>query len=265
MKLLRFISPETGRAVVGELRDELIYPYCEGTDLIRVLLEKRPAPDDAPALPYKEVEVLQPYVPSVIYGIGLNYTKHPYREAYRMPVKPDVPIIFTKGPCAAAGPFDCIAKPAVTKELDYEGELALVMGESGEVAGFCTANDLTMRDLQRSEKQWARAKGFDASCPFGPWITSADEAADWPSRHLRTHVNGALRQDIALGEMIFKPHEMIAAISETNTLRPGDLILTGSPFGTGISMTPPVFLEAGDTVEVEIDGLGAIRNQIVNR
>lgn len=264
MKIMRFLPPEGGSERVGEVEDQTVYSYPEGTDLMEALLEGRHAPRTEGIYRLNVVKPLCPYTPSLIYGIGLNYPSHPLQKSCGQLEKPQVPVIFLKGPNAASGAVDDIPIPPPVKQLDYEGELALVIGKNGRVVAFTVANDLTSRDLQKSERQWSRAKGFDRSCPFGPWLTSADEIADPSTLEVVTHVNGELRQHGSVSEMIFNIDEMLAAISETNTLMQGDLVLTGSPTGTGISFDPPVFLKPGDTVSVEIGPLGRIENRITN-
>jgi len=136
------------------------------------------------------------------------------------------------------------------------------MGAGGEVAGFAVADDLTARDLQRAERQWTRAKGFDGACPFGPWITTADEVAEPENLALRTWINGELRQDSNTSDLIFGIPAIVAFISETITLEPGDLILTGTPSGVGMYFDPPRFLGSGDVVRIEIEGLGVIEHAV---
>ena len=152
--------------------------------------------------------------------------------------------------------------PAIVKRLDYEGELAVVMGAGGAIAGYAVADDLSARDLQKREPQWTRAKGFDGSCPFGPWVTTADEVAEPGDLALRTWVNGELRQDSRTSDLIFSIPELVAFLRETITLEPGDLILTGTPSGVGQYLDPPQFLAGGDVVRIEIEGLGAIEHAV---
>jgi acylpyruvate hydrolase len=151
---------------------------------------------------------------------------------------------------------------AVVERLDYEGELAVVMGPGGEVAGVAGADELSAGELQRAERQWTRAKGFDGACPFGPWITTADEVAEPGDLALRTWINGELRQDSRTSDLIFGIPEIVAFISETITLEPGDLILTGTPSGVGMYFDPPRFLGSGDVVRIEIEGLGVIEHAV---
>jgi acylpyruvate hydrolase len=167
-----------------------------------------------------------------------------------------------KLPTSVADPGAPVHAPAVVERLDYEGELAVVMGAGGEVAGFAVADDLTARDLQRAERQWTRAKGFDGACPFGPWITTADEVAEPENLALRTWINGELRQDSNTSDLIFGVAEIVAFISETITLEAGDLILTGTPSGVGMYFDPPRFLGSGDVVRIEIESLGVIEHAV---
>ena len=175
---------------------------------------------------------------------------------------PEAPMVFLKLPSSSvpgSGPVRC---PAVVKRLDYEVELAVVMGAGGEVAGYAVADDLSARDLQRREPQWTRAKGFDSSCPWGPWITTADEVADPEALRIASQVNGEVRQDSTTADLVFGPRALVDFIAETCTLAPGDLILTGTPQGVGQAMDPPRFLQPGDVVRCEIEGLGAIEHAI---
>jgi 2-keto-4-pentenoate hydratase/2-oxohepta-3-ene-1,7-dioic acid hydratase in catechol pathway len=136
------------------------------------------------------------------------------------------------------------------------------MGAGGEVAGYAVADDVSARDLQRREPQWTRAKGADTFCPWGPWITTPDEAGDAEALHLRTWVGGELRQDASTSDLIFGVAELVAFLLETCTLEPGDLILTGTPSGVGMALDPPRFLGTGDVVRIEIEGLGAIEHAV---
>ena len=147
--------------------------------------------------------------------------------------------MFLKLPASAAAPGAPVHCPTVVRRLDYEGELAVVIGPGRSVAGYAVADDLTARDLQGREPQWTRAKGADGFCPYGPWITTAEEIADPHQLALRTWVNGELRQDSNTSNLIFSIPELIEFISETCTLQTGDLILTGTPAGVGVGRTAP--------------------------
>jgi 2-keto-4-pentenoate hydratase/2-oxohepta-3-ene-1,7-dioic acid hydratase in catechol pathway len=211
--------------------------------------------------PVAEVELLAPIPrPGAIYGIGLNYAKHIEETGAE---RPEEPMVFTKVSGSAAPPSGPIRCPEVVRRLDYEGELAIVIGAAGKIGGYCVADDVSARDLQKREPRWVRAKGADTFCPFGPWITTADEVPDPGDLRLRTWVNGELRQDSSTGDMIFGCDELVAFISETCTLAPGDLILTGTPSGVGQGFDPPRFLESGDVVRIEIERLGVIEHSVI--
>jgi 2-keto-4-pentenoate hydratase/2-oxohepta-3-ene-1,7-dioic acid hydratase in catechol pathway len=167
-----------------------------------------------------------------------------------------------KLPSSSAPPNAAVRCPEVVKRLDYEGELVVVMGSEGTIAGYAVADDVSARDLQRREPQWTRAKGADGFCPWGPWITTTDAVPHPRALRITTHVNGELRQDSSTSDLIFGPQELVDFISETCTLEPGDLILTGTPSGVGMSMDPRRFLDPGDVVRIEIESLGAIEHAI---
>ncbi|HEY3758668.1 MAG TPA: fumarylacetoacetate hydrolase family protein [Solirubrobacteraceae bacterium] len=210
--------------------------------------------------PLAEVTLLAPVrAPRAIFGIGLNYADH-IAETGGEP--PERPIVFMKLPSSATAPGAAVRCPEVVRRLDYEGELAVVMGAGGAVAGYAVADDVSARDLQGREPQWTRAKGADDFCPYGPWITTADEVPDPHALSLRTWVNGELRQDSNTSNLIFTVPELVAFIGETCTLEPGDLILTGTPAGVGIGLDPQRFLASGDVVRIEIERLGAIEHSI---
>jgi acylpyruvate hydrolase len=138
----------------------------------------------------------------------------------------------------------------------------VVIGAAGAIAGYCIADDVSARDLQGREPQWTRAKGADTFCPFGPWVTTADEVPDPGDLHLQTWVNGELRQDSRTSDLIFGCQELVDFIAQTCTLMPGDLILTGTPNGVGMALDPPQFLKSGDVVRIEIERLGAIEHSV---
>ena len=147
--------------------------------------------------------------------------------------------------------------------MDYEGELALVIGPGGGVGGYAIANDVTARDLQAADGQWARAKGADTFCPWGPWITTVDEVPDNHHFTLRTYVNEELRQEASTSDLIHPIPELLAHIRATSALEPGDVILTGTPAGVGIARDPKLPLMHGDVVRIEIDLLGAIEHPVI--
>jgi acylpyruvate hydrolase len=259
VKLATFRIPG-GDVLAGEVRrDGRVVAFDDSATVLDRLAagDRTPATGAAHAL--GDVELLAPHAPRAIYGIGLNYAEHVRETGGELP---EVPIVFMKTPASAAAPSAPLRCPAVVKRLDYEGELAIVMGAAGAVAGFAVADDVTARDLQRREPQWTRAKGFDGSCPFGPWVTTVDEVADPEQLWLRTWVNGELRQDGHTSDLVFGVDALVGFIGETCTLFPGDLILTGTPSGVGMAMDPPRFLQAGDVVRIEIESLGVIEHEV---
>jgi acylpyruvate hydrolase len=208
-----------------------------------------------------EVTLLAPVpAPGTIYAIGLNYAKHVEETGG---TKPEQPLVFVKVIGSVAPPGGPIRCPEVVHRLDYEGELTIVIGAGGEIAGYCVADDVTARDLQGREPQWTRAKGADTFCPFGPWVTTADEVPDAGDLSLRTWVNGELRQDSNTSDLIFGCDGLVEFVAQTCTLRPGDLILTGTPNGVGMAFDPPRFLQSGDIVRIEIERLGSIEHSVL--
>jgi acylpyruvate hydrolase len=260
MKLATFLPAGADDPLAGEVRGQEVVAFTDGSTVLDRLASGDRTPAAGAAHPLAAVTLLAPVPrPRAIFGIGLNYAEHA-RETGKEP--PSAPIVFMKLPSSAAPPGGPVPCPAVVRRLDYEGELGVVMGPGGQVAGYAVCDDVSARDLQRREPQWTRAKGFDASCPYGPWITTADEVPAPEDLALRTWVNGELRQDARTSDLIFGIEALIAFISETCTLEPGDLILTGTPSGVGQAMDPPQFLDAGDVVRIEIEGLGSIEHAI---
>lgn len=204
-------------------------------------------------------------------AIGRNYLAH--IEETRA-TRPDHPLLFGKFPSSLTGPYaDVAIDPELTREADYEVELAVVIGPGGRsivaadayraVVGYAVANDLSSRDNQRDESQWIRSKSFDGFCPLGPWITTSDEVADPANLRLTTDVNGERRQDSNTSLMLFGIPELIEYLSQGISLLPGDVVLTGTPSGVGLGMEPPRFLQPGDVVRCEIESLGHLENTMV--
>jgi len=182
------------------------------------------------------------------------------------------PIVFSKVPECVVGPADTVQLPAaaISQQIDYEAELAVVIGMGGKnisreaamshVYGYTIVNDVTARDVQMRHQQWDMGKSFDTFCPMGPWLVSADEM-DGRETRVRCWVNGELRQDAPTANMIFDIPTLIETVSRGITLYPGDVIATGTPAGVGMGFKPPRYLRDGDTVRIEIDGIGSIENQ----
>jgi len=208
----------------------------------------------------KEVKILSPVIPSKIVAVGLNYRDHAKELGMKIP---DEPIIFLKPPTAVIGPEEDIVLPPESKEVHYEGELAVVIGKEiyrpknfkeveSAILGYTCFNDVTARDLQRKDGQWTRSKSFNTFAPLGPFI---ETELDPGNLHIETRVNGEIRQKSSTKELIFNVFELVSFISNIMTLFPGDIIATGTPPGVGV-------LKEGDIVEVFIEGIGTLRNGV---
>jgi 5-carboxymethyl-2-hydroxymuconate isomerase len=227
-----------------------------------------PSPVGAP-IPLEGLELLPPLVPGKLLGIGLNYRDHAAETGAELPREP---LVFAKLTTSLTGPAGDVMRPGYAGELDYEGELAVVIGRRARdvseadalahVFGYAVMDDITARDRQREEPQWIRAKGGDTFAPFGPWVTTADEVPDPQALTIRTWVNDELRQDGRTADMVFGVAALVAWCSASFTLEAGDVITTGTPAGVGVARRPPVFLRPGDRVRVEIDGLGTLDNAV---
>ncbi len=218
-----------------------------------------------------------------VFCVGKNYHEHAKEfaqsgfdtSAAKGELSPEFPVVFTKPASAIVGdgaPVHAFAD--LTQQLDYEAELAIIIGKPGRgimreralqhVWGYTTVNDITARDLQQKHRQWFIGKSMDTFCPMGPWAVTADEVGDAAALNVRCWVNGALRQDANTRDLIFNIPTIIATISAGITLAPGDVIATGTPAGVGIGMKPPCFLRAGDVVRISIDRLGTLTNTIAH-
>jgi acylpyruvate hydrolase len=265
MRLATFLPPHSDSPRAGEVREEdgqeRVFGYAlEELTVLDRLADPEATPVEGASWALAEVTLLAPVpAPRAIFGIGLNYADHVRETGADTPPQP---LVFMKLPSSAAAPNAPVHCPAVVRRLDYEGELAVIVGPGRSVAGYAVADDVTARDLQGREPQWTRAKGADGFCPYGPWITTADEVPDPHALALRTWVNGALRQDSNTSNLIFSIPELIEFIDETCTLQTGDVILTGTPAGVGVGQDPPAFLASGDVVRIEIERLGAIEHAI---
>ncbi|WP_214408740.1 fumarylacetoacetate hydrolase family protein [Sphaerisporangium fuscum] len=224
----------------------------------------RPLPHAAPVAPLR---------PGKIVAIGLNYLDH-IREAGME--KPERPLMFAKFPSSVIGPGDPIVIDGeLTERVDWEVELAAVIGSPlrhaspaealAGVAGYTVANDVSARDLQFADGQWTRGKSLDTFCPLGPVIVTPDELGDPQSLRLRTVVNGETVQDSSTAEMLFGVAELLSYCSRAFTLEPGDVVLTGTPWGCGEFMDPRRSLRPGDVVEVSVEGIGTLRNPVTSR
>jgi 2-keto-4-pentenoate hydratase/2-oxohepta-3-ene-1,7-dioic acid hydratase in catechol pathway len=207
--------------------------------------------------------------PGKVLCIGRNYAEHARELGNAVP---DAPILFTKHASSVIGPGDDIVRPGDVDDLDYEAELAVVIGTQGRdiaesdalqhVAGYTCANDVSARTAQISGVQWVRGKSFDTFCPLGPALATADEIADPQTLRITCRVDGEKRQDATTAQMIFSVAELIAFCSRGTTLERGDVLLTGTPSGVAMGRTPPQWLQPGQVCEVEIERIGTLRNPI---
>jgi 2-keto-4-pentenoate hydratase/2-oxohepta-3-ene-1,7-dioic acid hydratase in catechol pathway len=263
MKLATFKVSDGDRSVLaGVLEEGRLRAFAEGEDAVRGVLAGTQSTDGhLGTFALSDVTLLAPVPnPGTIYAIGLNYANHIAEMGHEPPREP---VLFTKLRGSLTGPSGPVSRPAIVSRLDYEGELALVIGAGGRLGGLCIADDISARELQERESQWTRAKGGDTFCPCGPWITTIDEIDDPLKLQVRTWVNGELRQDSSTENLVFGPDALIDFIAEVAAPQPGDLILTGTPGGVGQGMQPPRYLQPGDRVRVEIEPLGSIEHKIV--
>jgi 2-keto-4-pentenoate hydratase/2-oxohepta-3-ene-1,7-dioic acid hydratase in catechol pathway len=268
------------------LDDHYVDLHATDADLpanLRQLLEAGPAAlraaaeaarrPDAVRYPAAEVKFHAPIVdPRKIICIGLNYRDHAAESGSPIPRDP---VLFSKFPTALVGHGEAIVLPKVSQEVDYEAELVIVIGKKGRhlspaeapahVAGYTIGHDVSARDwqLKKDGKQWTIGKTFDTFAPVGPVLVTADEVADPERLPIRLRLNGQTMQDSNTQQLIFGVGALLAYLSQVFTLEPGDLIFTGTPPGVGIARKPPVFLKDGDVVEIEIHGLGILRNPII--
>jgi 5-carboxymethyl-2-hydroxymuconate isomerase len=267
MRLATF--KHNGRTHLGEVREDRVYLTSMSESLDYMIQRGMLPAIRSESLPLSEIKLDVPLHPGKIIAIGRNYSEHAKETGSAVP---KAPLIFAKLPSALIGHGDAITwRASITQEVDWEGELAVVIGRRAwrvresdalkHVFGYSIANDVTARDLQnRIDAQWTRAKGLDTFCPLGPWIVTADSIPNPQTLGIRTMVNGLVMQDGHTRDMIFPVARLVSYCSEMFTLNPGDVILTGTPAGVGAGMTPPTFLKDGDTVEIEIDGIGRLSN-----
>jgi 2-keto-4-pentenoate hydratase/2-oxohepta-3-ene-1,7-dioic acid hydratase in catechol pathway len=241
-------------------------------------VQARPQDHAAALIPAGELHWLAPIprTPRNVFCLGRNYAEHinednVSRDKHTQP--PEHPQFFTKPASAIVGDGAAIRyDERVTRRLDYEVELAVVIGAGGRdipadramahVFGYTIVNDVTARDLQKRHDQWFKGKGLDTFCPMGPWIVTADEIPDPHALRIRLSVNGEPRQDASTGDMIFRIPETIASLSAGLTLEPGDVIATGTPSGVGYAMNPRRWLAAGDEIACEVEGVGRLVNRV---
>ena len=288
MKLLRYVSDEG--AALGVLqtgRKDRVVPLAPVSGefpTMRSIIEGGSAALERigalaelgeGAFDLADVQLLAPIErPGKYLAIGMNYAKH-IAEAKRLgQPTPTQQFWFNKQTSCLAGPFDDI-EPGVSEQLDYEVELGVVIGRSAKgvseadaknhVFGYVVANDVSARDWQRHSPTFTMGKSFDTHGPIGPWIVTADEIADPHALALRCLVNGEVRQDSNTSELVYNVWQQISYLSTAFTLEPGDLLATGTPSGVGIGMQPPRFLQPGDVVRCEVEGIGMIENRVSSK
>ncbi|QKW09405.1 fumarylacetoacetate hydrolase family protein [Streptomyces sp. NA04227] len=242
-------------AVEGSAPDELVLDIIKGIPFADFELS-------GTKVPLSKVRLLPPVLPNKVVAYGRNYAAHAREMGGEVP---EVPFAFFKPSTSVIGSGDAIQYPSFSQELHHEAELAVVIGRmcrevprsrvKDVILGYTCANDVTARDVQRTEKQWARAKGFDTSCPLGPWVETELDPSDLT---IQCTVNGAQRQLGSTAQMIHSVEELVVNISEAMTLLPGDVILTGTPEGVGP-------LSVGDEVAVTIEGIGTLTNKVIKR
>jgi 2-keto-4-pentenoate hydratase/2-oxohepta-3-ene-1,7-dioic acid hydratase in catechol pathway len=279
VRFVTYRAPD-GRAVPGVIDGDGIRTL--GTQSLREYIALAPheriawhTGDDL--VPLAHATLLAPVMPERnVFCVGRNYLEHAKegaRAAGRELKLPSVPTFFTKAPTAVTGPGSTVHLARhISSEYDFEAELAAVIGMRCKdvaecdaldvVFGYTALNDVTARDLQREHMQWFKGKSLDESCPIGPWIVTGDELGDPQQLPISFRLNGETKQQSNTSQMIFKLPRLIAELSKGMTLLPGDIIATGTPEGVGFARVPPEFLHDGDVMDVEIEGIGVLRNTV---
>ena len=283
---MRFISfTANGKRQFGILEGGDVKAFPGRIDSLEAYLALEPATrlavaSEAERLPFAEVHLHAPVRPHKnVFCVGKNYIDHGEEIARATGVgfkPPSVPIFFTKAPTSIADPDAVLAlSPDVSSQYDWEAELAVIIGTRcrdvseadaySVIFGYTCLNDISARDLQRSHQQFFKGKSLDDTCPIGPWIVSADTIPDPQNLKIALRVDGETKQDSNTSKMIFDIGAIVASLSRGMTLEPGDIIATGTPDGVGMARTPPEFLRDGQTMEVEIEGIGVLSNRIALR
>ena len=285
MKLVSFINENNTH--IGALKENYIIPFSSNPDIPRDMLTFLQNGDEffelaknlleynEKKIPLEDCKLTSPIKrPPKIIAIGLNYQDHleEIRLLGRDVDDPEVPMIFNKQSTSVCGPYDSIHDPFVSEKLDYEGELAFVIGKKCRhvpkneaqkvIAGYCVSNDVSVRDWQLRVPTFTIGKSFDTHCPFGPAIVTPDEISDPHNLEIKTEINGVIKQNSNTKNLIFNCFELVEHLSTSFTLEPGDLILTGTPGGVGVAEDS--FLKDGDTVKISISELGYIENNVID-
>jgi 2,4-diketo-3-deoxy-L-fuconate hydrolase len=273
MKLVTY-SMGSGAPKVGYIEDGEIQPLGDGSLLEHIVHGRSPdrRPSEAGETVALEEASLHPPIarPEKIVAIGLNYEDHAAETGAEIP---DKPVVFTKYPNTIIGPGAPIRIPPITEQVDYEAELAVIIGRRAKnvsepealdyVFGYTNANDVSARDLQFSEGgQWTRSKSIDTFLPLGPYVATRDEIPDPQDLFIRAILNGETVQDGTTSRMIFSVAELVSFLSQGMTLEPGDVIITGTPPGVGMARDPQLWMKPGDEVSIEIEGLGTLTNPV---
>ena len=282
MKLVTFSHAQQTR--IGAVVDDHVVDGLNHQDIPNTMLEflnagttalnamQRHIENASLRLPLNSVKLHAPIPrPGKFLGIGLNYADH-IEETGR--AKPDYPTVFTKQGTSVIGMNDAIHLPKISDKVDYEGELAFVIGKRCKhvsvtdapsmIAGFTIVNDVTVRDWQNRSPTWTIGKSFDTHGPMGPWLVTSDEIPDPHNLTLKTWVDDELRQSSNTRYMLFNCYELLSYLSEAMTLEPGDVISTGTPSGVGVKMQPRGYLRAGQTAKITIESIGTLLNHVIN-
>jgi 2-keto-4-pentenoate hydratase/2-oxohepta-3-ene-1,7-dioic acid hydratase in catechol pathway len=267
MKILQYFDSNQIR--LGVLDEEMIYPLDFKGDMLDFILQSSSVKRISAPVPADSIEYVPVLTrPSKIVCVGLNYLDH-IRESHGK--VPDKPILFSKFSTSLIGHNkEILWSTNITKKVDFEAELAVIIGKTikncpaeeviESIFGYTCANDVSARDLQFGDGQWVRGKSLDTFCPLGPWITTQDEINDPNALSIKCSLNDRLMQDSNTNLMLFKIPELVSYISYNFTLLPGDVILTGTPHGVGTFREPSIYMKDGDTVAVEIEGIGKLTN-----
>lgn len=265
---MRLVSYTSGFGRIQQDEDG-VNVISMGEDIVE-FLSGRETPTDGATVPLSSLELIAPVPrPGKIICVGLNYRDHAIETGKPIP---EEPVLFAKFANSVTGDGAKVVLPALSAEVDWEAELAVIVGSTAckvpveqamdHVAGYTCANDLSARDLQRQGGQWTRGKAIDDFLPMGPYLVTADEIGDPQNLSISCRVNGSIVQESDTAQMIFGVADLISTISQTLTLEPGDCIVTGTPPGVGMAMDPPRFLESGDVVVVEIERIGTLTTEI---
>ncbi|MEA1922217.1 MAG: fumarylacetoacetate hydrolase family protein [Pseudomonadota bacterium] len=272
MKLAQFFQNQ--KLQLGIVEGETLSPLVYTGDFHAWLKAGKPPTTTGITLELDQVKLAAPVNrPGKIIAIGLNYADH---AAEGKRDTPKQPLVFAKFPNSVIGPDEAITWSAkITKKVDFEAELAVVIGEKtssckpeealAKVLGYTCGNDVSARDLQFGDKQFVRGKSLDTFCPLGPWLVTGDELKNPQKLAIRSRLNGKIMQESNTANMIFPVAELVSFLSHHFTLEPGDLIMTGTPSGVGVFREPPIFMQDGDLIEIEIEGIGTLKNRCRNK